>query len=81
MKIFVVHSGSDRDAVLTQVVDMLEKLECRAKVLVLENGGVFWKKEAKKMIKQAQMVLFVVGKTFLQKRQYRLGIGAGHTMP
>lgn len=63
MNIFVVHSGCDRDIVLQHVVTPLESLEPRAKILVLENGGTFWKHEALQLLKRAQMVLFVIGKS------------------
>ena len=60
MNIFIVHSGCDKDAVEKVKADLQEK-ESRAKVLVIGNGEKLWKRAAKSLIKQAQMVLFVVG--------------------
>lgn len=60
MNIFVIHSGCDTDRV-KETVRQLEELEPRVNVLVLKNGGVFWKIEAEQLLKKAQMVLFVVG--------------------
>lgn len=62
MNIFVVHSGSDKSSVKETVKEIEEK-EGRANLLILENGGITWKREAKRYIKQAQMVLYIVGKT------------------
>lgn len=61
MNIFIVHSGCDKDAV-GKVAAQLQKLEHRANILMLENGGALWKIEARRLIKESQMVLFVVGK-------------------
>lgn len=60
MNIFVVHSGCDSERV-KEAVKQLEELESRVNILVLKNGGVFWKIEAEHLLKKAQMVLFVVG--------------------
>lgn len=62
MDIFVVHSGCDKDAV-GSVIRVIEKRTPKANILVLSNGGSLWKLEAKKLLKKAQMVLFVVGKS------------------
>ena len=61
MNIFVVHSGCDSDRV-KEAVKQLEELESRVNILVLKNGGVFWKIEAERLLKKSQMVLFIVGK-------------------
>ena len=61
MNIFIVHSGSDADIVEKTAIQ-LEKIEPRANILMLKNGGAFWKIEASNLIKKAQMVLFIVGK-------------------
>lgn len=61
MNIFVVHSGCDSDRV-KEAVKQLEELESRVNILVLKNGGVFWKIEAEQLLKKSQMVLFIVGK-------------------
>lgn len=60
MNIFIVHSGCDKDTVAKEIV-LLEKLEPCANILMLKNGGVFWKIEAGRLIKKSQMVLFFVG--------------------
>ena len=60
MNVFIVHSGSDKKAV-EKAIEQLEKMEPRANILMLKNGGVFWKIEAGQLIKKSQMVLFVVG--------------------
>ncbi len=72
VNIFIVHSGKDKDRILL-IREQLEGLrdekcerletpeKSHANVLVLENGGRFWKIEAKKLIKQAQLILFVQG--------------------
>lgn len=61
MNIFIVHSGCDKDTV-EKVATQLGKSEPRANILMLKNGGMFWKIEASQLIKKSQMVLFVVGK-------------------
>ena len=62
MNIFIVHSGCDKKIVTDSIIPQIEKLEPRAKLLALKNGGIFWKIEANNLIKKAQMVLFIVGK-------------------
>ncbi len=62
MNIFIVHSGADRtdaDKIKKQIEANCSK---QANVLILENGGRFWKIEALKLIKKSQMVIFLVGK-------------------
>lgn len=61
MKIFVVHSGDDRGIIGPEIVEPIVLADKRAKVLVLGDGGKHWKREAAKLLDQAQMVLFVVG--------------------
>lgn len=61
MNIFIIHSGSDKDFIVHNIIPQIEEAEPRANLLALKNGGVFWKVEAKRLIKKAQMVLFVVG--------------------
>ncbi len=59
MKIFIIHKGMDVDyAYLLR--DMLVQ-STGSEVLVLENGGYFWKIEATKLIRQAQLVLVLNG--------------------
>ena len=61
MNIYVVHSGSDKDKVL-ETITQLENLEPHANILMLKNGGILWKIEARHLLNKAQMVLFIVGK-------------------
>ena len=62
MNIFVVHSGADREAITQQITPLIQSSEPRAKILLLGNASRFWKREAGELIKEAQMVLFVIGK-------------------
>ncbi len=60
MNIFVIHSGADRD----EVADKLNELKrtCyNLNPLMLGNGGAFWKADAARKIRKAQMVIFFVG--------------------
>lgn len=61
VNVFVIHSGADfgRAAALRSE---LEQMNACANTLILENGGLFWKVDARKKIKKSQIVLFVVGK-------------------
>lgn len=59
MKVFIIHSGSDKPLAL--IYKKLIVSETKSDVLVLENGGVFWKHEATNLIKQANVVLFLIG--------------------
>lgn len=61
MNVFVIHSGSDREIITHKVVPAIKNSEPRAKILLLGNNGRFWKGEAGKLIKEAQMILFVIG--------------------
>lgn len=61
MNIFIIHSGQDLEAVSDIKSHIETTIPDDANILVLENGGPFWKHEAKKLIKMAQMVLFIVG--------------------
>lgn len=61
MKIFVIHSGADREIVKGHI-STIENATVNSEILLLKNGGKLWKLDAKKMIKQAQMVLVFVGK-------------------
>lgn len=74
VNIFIVHSGKNYDQ--AQIIrQQLEGLRdennkllvspemSHANVLILENGGMFWKVDAKKLIKQAQLILFIQGET------------------
>lgn len=61
MDIFVIHSGCDRELV-SQKISSIKQAVYEFNPLMLENGGVFWKTEAKRKIKKAQMILFFVGR-------------------
>ena len=60
MKIFVIHSGSNKDTVKDEI-SFIQNNTVSSEFLMLKNGGKLWKLDAKKMIKQAQMVLLFVG--------------------
>ena len=60
MNVFVIHSGKDRLEVEKNI--SIIKQSCHSfNPLVLKNGGIFWKVDAKKKIKKSQMVIFFVG--------------------
>ena len=62
MNAFVIHSGRDRAEVEKHISAI--KQSCHSfNPLVLRNGGVFWKIDAKEKIKKSQMVIFFVGET------------------
>lgn len=60
MRIFVIHSGSDRTFV-KEKIDEIAKKTTGSEFLMLKNGGKFWKIDAKNMIKMSQLVLVFVG--------------------
>ena len=60
MKIFVIHSGNDKQAVKEQIA-FIENATISSEILMLKNGGKLWKFDAGNMIKQAQLVLLFVG--------------------
>lgn len=62
MNLFVIHSGADTPLVEQKIVELRRQAyDCNA--LVLQNGGRFWKREAKRKIKASQAVLFFLGET------------------
>ena len=61
MDIFVIHSGCDKQYAMEKISEEIEKDEPRANILILQNGGPFWKWEAYRLLKKSQMVLFFVG--------------------
>ena len=62
MNVFVIHSGKDRAEVEKNL--SLIKQNCHSfNPLLLGNGGVFWKIDAKRKIRKAQMVVFFVGES------------------
>ena len=60
MNVFVIHSGVDYSAT-NEVVASLKQRVYSLNTLILKNGTCFWKIDASKKIKKAQMVIFVVG--------------------
>ena len=60
MRIFVIHSGSDRVEV-EKYTKLLKNNTVSTEILVLKNGGKLWKIDARSKIKQAQLVLVFVG--------------------
>lgn len=67
MNIFIIHSGSDLDLVRQKKDELCRKCG-RAKVLLLEYRRPLWKKEAKRLIRRAQMVLYLVGEQSAKSR-------------
>lgn len=59
MKVFIIHSGKDKP--VAELYKSLITRETKSEVLVLNNGDLFWKKDASKLIKQANIALFLVG--------------------
>lgn len=59
MKIFIVNKGSDID--FSMLFKDILTSRTGSEVLVLKNSGKLWKIEASKLLRQAQLVLFVVG--------------------
>ncbi len=60
MKIFVIHSRANKEAVAHEVTDISNRT-VGSEVVMLDDAGPFWRSVARKMIKQAQMVLVYVG--------------------
>lgn len=67
MKIFVIHSGADYATVKSHLIRLSQDTSS-TEILMLKNGGKFWKIEAAKKISQAQLVLFFVGKNSYNSR-------------
>ena len=59
MKIFIVHKGGDINYAQLFKDHLIKTTG--SEVLVLENGGALWKIEARQLIKQANLVLYIVG--------------------
>ena len=60
MNVFVIHSGKDRDDV-EKMLSTIQQSSHEFNPLLLKNGGVFWKIDAKRKIKKSQLVIFFVG--------------------
>lgn len=63
MNIFIIHSGADIDhvtAIKQEITNKCKAADVPANVLLLEYRRI-WKPEAKKLLKSAQIVLYIVG--------------------
>lgn len=60
MNLFVIHSTADRDTVAEKLSE-LKRTSYSLNPLMLVKGGIFWKADAARKIKKAQMVIFFVG--------------------
>lgn len=67
MNVFIIHSGEDMDAIFRKKEELCQKCG-KAKVLLLEYRKFMWKQEAKQMMRQAQMILYIVGKNSWQSK-------------
>ncbi|MDE7186569.1 MAG: hypothetical protein K2O13_03560 [Lachnospiraceae bacterium] len=66
MNIFIVHSGADRDYVYEKKEEI--KNSCsKANILLLEYRKI-WRPEARRLMKSAQMILYIVGKESYKSR-------------
>lgn len=63
MKVFIIHSGKDREEVEAIIENKLKKQLDNIEILILNYIFIFWKFIAKKKIKQSDLVLFFVGET------------------
>lgn len=63
MKVFIIHSGKDREEVEAIIENKLKKQLDNIEILMLNYIFLFWKFVAKKKIKKSDSVLFFVGKT------------------
>lgn len=70
MNIFIVHSGEDIELVNQKKEELCEKCS-KARVLLLEYRRMMWKREARQLIKQAQMILYLVGENSSSSRNIR----------
>ena len=60
MNVFVIHSGQDRK-IVEGYMSEIKKKNHKINHLILKNGNCFWKIDADRKIKKAQMVIFFVG--------------------
>ena len=60
MNIFIIHRGLDVS--YAKLFKRYIEAHCKANVLVLENGGAFWKANARRLIKRANIALLLSGK-------------------
>ena len=61
MRIFIIHSGSDKNEVLDYTCKLRDHTTS-TEVLMLKNGGKLWKIDASQKIKKAQLIIVFVGK-------------------
>ena len=61
MNVFVIHKGSDFDK-CQDLINMLKEKNIFINLLMLQNGGDDWFREAKKKIREADCVLVCIGK-------------------
>ncbi len=67
MKTFIAHSSSDKKEI-SEALDYISGRVADFNPLMLGDGGVFWKREAKRKIKKAQVVLHFAGKQSHQSK-------------
>lgn len=67
MNIFIIHSGEDLELIRKKKNELCAKCT-QAKVLLLEYRRPFWKREAKRLMRQAQMILYLVGRHSAKSR-------------
>ena len=60
MNIFIIHSGEDMETICQKKEELCGKCS-KARVLLLEYRRLMWKREAKQLMRQAQMILYLVG--------------------
>lgn len=67
MNIFIIHSGDDLELIQQKKDELCAKCG-KARVLLLEYRRPFWKREAKRLMRQAQMILYLVGRNSAKSR-------------
>lgn len=67
MNIFIIHSGDDLELIRQKKDELCAKCS-KARVLLLEYRRPFWKREAKRLMRQAQMILYLVGRQSAKSR-------------
>lgn len=67
MNIFIIHSGDDLELIRQKKDELCAKCG-KARVLLLEYRRPFWKREAKRLMRQAQMILYLVGRNSAKSR-------------
>jgi hypothetical protein len=67
MNVFIIHSGEDLEEIHQKKKELCDKCP-KAKVLLLEYRQMFWKREALRLMKSAQMILYIVGEKSYKSR-------------